>query len=649
MSHNDDPARPPDHDARASSINCEDDAPGDGQEAFSEHSKAKPARFAHTAEIAYLALIALTLVLVRMQAVSDVPLNVDECQYMATAAFLNLSGESSFSGDVYPVLITSVYRAFTVFQPYPLIEVRVFVGILAALMTLCIWWWVRRLGAFPAFFACMAFVLLPMYWEGHSANREWFANLGIVAGSCLVLLSLATKTTSRTLLFCAIAGLLAALAQLFKLQALPLAFMMPLALVLESIRIRRPQLAFGRILAWLAGYITMYLAISALYSIHGVGSYLLPKSGGSHAAYAAGSHSLSEILSQLVPGMFWQQPFRSAILLATFVAMLIFVLYCVALFRTFSGKEEKAELDVKAFAWRYAALWLFTAFFCVSIGGRFFPHYSQFLLPPVAILLGVCVASVLNPRSLENCLPTVTGRWLAAAMLAVVIAEFIARHIYPMQLFPSYFQDDFPAIGFAIIFGIAGAVTLFALRRPSTESKLAPVAATLWVAMLGFHMLESNFRRQVHPLAVSREETRPLAEFIAGNAKSSIYVWGWRPEIYYYANVPPSSRFAITQYVVNDMSATSEPKLQPQKFAKLMDDFARHPPSFLVFPNDWGIALSKSSPYAAKRFPELVDYMETNGFHLVARFPQSRGVVDVYARGDVEPQIPTPGWTTSGG
>jgi 4-amino-4-deoxy-L-arabinose transferase-like glycosyltransferase len=173
----------------------------------------------------------------------------------------------------------------------------------------------------------------------------------------------------------------------------------------------------------------------------------------------------------------------------------------------------------------------------VSAGGRFYPHYYIQLIPPLTLLAAPYYARFLSPRTQPR--PWWTSRAAMTGWLAfTVVAFFIADWI------------------------------LLIPERASSEA----------------------------------------GEFLLKNSAAGdrIFVWGHQAKIYLDARRRPACRyiitFPLTGYIFGDPlpGLDTKDRIMPGAWAALEEDFARHPPTYIV-----DIQSGRNLQYPIQNFPIL--------------------------------------------
>lgn len=187
------------------------------------------------------------------------------------------------------------------------------------------------------------------------------------------------------------------------------------------------------------------------------------------------------------------------------------------------------------------------------------------------------------------------------------------------RAFDHYYIQFLPALCLlaAISLG-ACSVWIGASRRRMLSSVIALTAFAAVVANLlgGIRLARTHQSQPVDP-------SLRAAEFIRANTLSEerIFVWGFHPDIYLFANRRPASRFVFASFVSGLIPWTNTAPGQDTAYAivpgameTLLRELENHRPAFIVDcsagPNRYW------NKYPLQRFPALLDFVEKN--YLVA-------------------------------
>lgn len=219
------------------------------------------------------------------------------------------------------------------------------------------------------------------------------------------------------------------------------------------------------------------------------------------------------------------------------------------------------------------------------------------------------------------------GALLAAALLArgrasghrrllpaVLAAATFLPALLGMRLFGHYFLP--------FLFALSLAAAPFLGARGQTRFR-GPIVAFGLLALAGFTAVGRVVHDPAHPIAdVTRPEYEQIGEALRRDpacGDGSLFVWGYAPEVYAYAEERPASRFVVpidtlTGYLAGNEAAIqgridTKARISAAHWDLLMADLAAHRPAHIVDTapgdlNEWG-------HLALHRFPRL--------FHFVRR------------------------------
>jgi hypothetical protein len=210
-------------------------------------------------------------------------------------------------------------------------------------------------------------------------------------------------------------------------------------------------------------------------------------------------------------------------------------------------------------------------------------------------------------------------RVLGVSLLALSVpAAFVG-----FRFFPHYFVPLYLPLALAAAPWTAGALT-----RPLSRAARVALAWPL-VALVGFTVVNLLLYRG--PARVYRE-TSPVFERVASRlredpcfAGGSLFVWGYAPQLYAEAGLPPASRFVVPQasltgYVPGNRASRSgevdtRALIREEHWDLLMTDLERSPPTFVLDTTPAG--LYGWGRYPLTDFPRL-DRFVRSGYRAVA-------------------------------
>jgi len=579
----------------------------------------------------YLAILTAACLAIRVPALDAQWLGVDQQQYLATAAYLHATGDSAFSHPDGPTHTFELYRLLaTLFGPYELLPVRVLVLLAAWGMSVLIFLIVRRAASRAyGLLAALVFLGYNVFFEGLSANREWFAGPFVLLGMYLFLQCM-SRCRKRAWWWMAASGLSCGIAVWFKLQAVCMIGVVPVALILLAWSRHHGQRTIAHLAAYAAG-----LAVAAVL-------FFVPfLTAGTAGDYLAGFAKASEdyvfrsdgLPPNLAAGRgFAQRPQAS---LAEYVQAFcehpfpapLFAAYCLAgawIVGVFAGVIRKRRPVASRFSdptLVVFVLYLLAAMFAVQLGRRFFPHYFLLMMPPVAVLFAMAVRwVVLLPRT----------RW-SAGILGSLCALFVLLEVCP----PWSVAAAWPWC--LVILVPSAAFFASVLGRPAFCNRLIRAATFALVAVqpvLAAASLPTVVRVLGHRGIMCGEERISLTGAVSylrshGRSGDRLFVWGWRPELYTFSRLEPASSFTITSYIIQDARVlrTGQVEIHAGRSGRLMRDLDKREPRFIVDASNCSMAMGHRWAYSLDYYPPLRAYLEEH----YARSAKRDGC-DIYVR-----------------
>jgi 4-amino-4-deoxy-L-arabinose transferase-like glycosyltransferase len=233
-------------------------------------------------------------------------------------------------------------------------------------------------------------------------------------------------------------------------------------------------------------------------------------------------------------------------------------------------------------------LWFAISYAAMSVGGRFFGHYFMQILPALCLLVARAFTDLIQIGEAQN----QTGRLRRNILLAL----------------------------FAISF-------LFTLARYHTRTVILAVD---WFSGTQSEMTKSWFyeraqRDDQQAAAIVKEGITEIEEREAsGRQKSNtgkhregegaLFVWGYRPEIYFWSGLAPASRYLSSQLLTgvpadvnyfgdNFMAVLDEPTTAAHR-AELLKELQETRPQFIV-----DELAAYNSTLAMESYPELQDFL----------------------------------------
>lgn len=580
-------------------------------------------------EIPCILLLALASFWVRIDTWWLPPFNPDEAQYAAHASYLVATNQGPFATPIGPVHGNAVYYSLArFFGIYELAPAR-------ALATACLFATAALVYALArrvtttgfALLAGLIVVCLSGHFEGFAANREWFALPFVLGGiSCLARSLDDKREGSARWLFAS--GLLCGLAVLAKDQAACFLLPAPLFIVGQLVMGASDQRArhgrrLGALGAGMATAAVMYVlpfALAETWSEHW--RYLITFRS-LYAGRFGGAASIGERLFELYDQLYAILPFRRIFLVAYFAAAGNLV----------AASNRRGDDSIR----RFLSLFLLAAVLGISAGGRFFPHYFLFLVPPVAVLAAVTLSDL--------------ARGTPPAEPRFILLVFSALLLDVVGVTTRFRVDAGGAlVGITLVAIVLGFIE--GLRRVAhlalSFTRMIGLAAAGLVALdLG----RLFFLTGLDPLATSQRGRDPidlpaLTGFLREEVKpeDSLFVWGWRPEIYASARIPAATRFATAMEISRDVFGALATHAEPPKFdevylSQLLVDLEKRRPRFIVDAWPRGV---HGSRYRIEFYPPLEKYfadhyrLETtlDGCDVYRRFAPGEAPTPAPARAD---------------
>jgi hypothetical protein len=291
--------------------------------------------------------------------------------------------------------------------------------------------------------------------------------------------------------------------------------------------------------------------------------------------------------------------------------LLIGVLFVVVTFyKRISERMKPGEVlkqavaaDSKAQAWFRSdatlLLWLALSFTGMSVGGRFFGHYFFQILPSLCLLGARGISNIVTSLSAQGKERRLLRRAIFALLIIGFFITLIRFHTRTVTLASDWFYDT-----------KSEATRKWFHEKLNAEDRLVAAVVKDWpdgaddVERLGLEEL-----RDYNSLKNRQPEGR----------KDYLFVWGYRPEIYYWSGVLPASRFLSTQLLTGvpaDVHFFGETYVQvlddkTTAFyrAQLLRDLQARPPKYIIdelgfFNNDLNI----------QNYPELKEFLKDYKF-----------------------------------
>ena len=508
-------------------------------------------------------------------------MNPDESQYEAHASYLVATSQSTFATPIAPVHANGLFKLFAqAWGPYEMFPIRMVVAGICLAMAFSMFIAVRGvLSRWYGFVSGLLFVGYNTYFEGLSANREWFAGLAVWIGMLLYCRWLLANGT-RPLSWVAAAGLSCGLAIWIKDQAALLTLPIGCDLCYQAIVDRKLHTPLRAGAAYLSGLTIAAILYWIPFFIEGTAAehwrFLIRL----RVNYATGSllHlSPVELLDLYVHQFYLDMPFRRLMLLPYALGL---VNMCEILAAAWPRGAGLSRPTVPAWL-RLAVFYLLGALIAIQTGSRFYTHYYLFLVPPVAVLY----AAALWRLAFQTDRGT-------AALAALVTIAFFADLLWlgPAAMAPEYALSATLPLAVAVV-----AVFVVVALRARSHAHWGHVApAVLCALVTGMGYLElgtlaadtAMHVRDPHHWYVDAFEFPQVVDYLRRHARHGdrLFVWGWRPEIYALSQLEAATQFATSMEVMHDTNelVLDAPTYDPESSARLMRDLTERQPRFIV-------------------------------------------------------------------
>ena len=246
----------------------------------------------------------------------------------------------------------------------------------------------------------------------------------------------------------------------------------------------------------------------------------------------------------------------------------------------FPRGKATPEREVSHAVW----LWLGASFLGVAIGGRFFPRYFYQVLP------FLCLLAARGYRLARQ-----AGEWLPEKKSVRINA----------------------ALRVLFWAGIVFSLVWFHNRTAVRAYELATGRSTTYMAIWDDPAIDQDSRRIARRL-LWEEKRRRTAEGSAGRPATnpghgpSLFVWGYRPEIYFYCGCPPASKFLSSQPLTGvpaDIHLVQSRSVAPKRAAEnrrlLLRELQASRPDYIVD----GLGLYNTE-LAMEMYPELGAFLD---------------------------------------
>lgn len=576
-------------------------------------------------EIPCILLLALASLWVRIDTWLLPPFNPDEAQYAAHASYLAGTNQGPFATPIGPVHGNAVYSFLAGrFGVYELFPARVLATLCLFATAALVYALARRVMTTGfALLAGLIVVCLSGHFEGFAANREWFALPFVLGGiACFARALDGNRPEAKRWLFAS--GLLCGLAVLAKDQAAAFLLPAPIFVLGQLLPCGRGERVphWRRLGALAAGMAAAAAAYVLPFALAGTWSEHWRYQVTFRSLYAGrfgGAATIGEHLIELYDQLYAILPFRRLFLVA----------YLGATGNLLAAFGSRVVHPLRGFL----SLFLMAAVLGISAGGRFFPHYFLFLVPPVAVLVALMLLDLVRGAP-----PSEPGQ--ALLVFSALLLDLIG-------VTTSFRADSGSAlVGLALLAATLGIIA--GLRRLAhlalSFTRIVGLAAA---GLIALDLARLLFTTGLDPLATSQRGRDPidlpaLTEFLREGVtpEDCLFVWGWRPEIYASTRIPAATRFAtameISRDVFGDLATPARPPEFDQRYlGELLADLEVRRPRYIV---DAWLRSVHGSRYRLEFYPPLETYLAEH-YRLVTTLDGC----DVYQRlAPGEPPPPTP-------
>jgi 4-amino-4-deoxy-L-arabinose transferase-like glycosyltransferase len=254
-------------------------------------------------------------------------------------------------------------------------------------------------------------------------------------------------------------------------------------------------------------------------------------------------------------------------------------------------------------------LWFIASYAGMSVGGRFFGHYFLQILPSLCLLTGRGLTGLFAARHSSGKEKTPWRRVIFVLLAMGVLFTLARYHTRTISLAMDWAR------------GTKGEMTrVWFYERQQREDRYA--AATVK------EVEESP--EEIERLGLEALRHRPPQD-------AYLFVWGYRPEIYYWAGLLPASRYLSSQlltgvpadvnYFGDDFTAILDDKVTAAHRARLLQDLRQTRPQYII-----DELAAYNSLLAMENYPELKEFLsdyklletEARGFIYGLRRPKDK-------------------------
>ncbi len=217
------------------------------------------------------------------------------------------------------------------------------------------------------------------------------------------------------------------------------------------------------------------------------------------------------------------------------------------------------------------------------------PFLMAYHNAPLFGLLGIIAAGSLLARALPQLHPKRSFELAPWLILGWTFSGLVSTTLSGRE-FAHYSEQVIPGLSLAVAWLVAG-VWNRTTANGKPWGKTLLLSGSLAALVLGF-MRFHQIRSEVAGIA---DEPHPMGNLAQQFSKPEerLFVWGYFPEIYFYARRLPSTRFIYTNYLTGMIAWTNldpfmgvEHGITPGAQDQFESDFSRRPPAVIVDTND---------------------------------------------------------------
>jgi hypothetical protein len=238
-------------------------------------------------------------------------------------------------------------------------------------------------------------------------------------------------------------------------------------------------------------------------------------------------------------------------------------------------------------------LWLITSYAGMSVGGRFFGHYFMQILPALCLLAARGVPGFVAALNTED-KEMGRQRKIVLALLTVgFLVTLVRYHTRTVILVADWLRGAKSEM----------TETWFYERVQREDQKAAAVVTEALKHMEGIEPSGSSEARLREPI---NGQKRDRTDYL--------FVWGYRPEIYYWTRLAPASPYLSSQlltgvpadvnYFGDNFAVVLDEKITAAHRAQLLKELQEKRPKFII-----DELAAYNSALAMESYPELKDFL----------------------------------------